>query len=141
MLLPTTQLYTHCVFKNMETSWEVFERCIQDIGHWMLANHLKLNSDKTELLWTGTRHNLSRLTGSEPRLVLGTKVIDASGSACNLAVTFTSDLCLEKHASIISGRCFSTYISCHVYDTHTTRKRHRHSYIGSSPATSTITTV
>ena len=24
-----------------------------NIGHWMSANRLKLNADKTELLWTG----------------------------------------------------------------------------------------
>ena len=31
------------------------------IGHWMSANRLKLNEDKTELLWTGTKHSLSLL--------------------------------------------------------------------------------
>ena len=99
------QLYIHCKFHNMATSRDVLERCIQDIGHWMLANHLKLNPDKAELLCTGIRHSLSRLTDCRPLLVLGTKVINASSCACLLGVTFTPD-CLEKHASIISGRCF-----------------------------------
>ena len=87
----------------MATSWDVLERCIQDTDHWMSANRLKLNPDKTELLWTGTRHGLSRLTNGGPRLVLGDEVIDASSFACLLGVTFTPDLCLEKHASIVSG--------------------------------------
>ena len=39
--------------------------------------------------------------------MLGTEVIDASSSACFLGVTSTPDLCMEKHASIVSGRCFS----------------------------------
>jgi len=26
-----------------------------DVGHWMSANRLKLNADKTELLWAGSR--------------------------------------------------------------------------------------
>ena len=30
------------------------EHCVTDIGHW-----LKLNAEKTELLWTGTKHSLS----------------------------------------------------------------------------------
>ena len=47
-----TQLYIHCEFHKMATSRDVLERCIQDIGHWMSANRLKLNPDKTELLWT-----------------------------------------------------------------------------------------
>ena len=99
-----TQVYIHCEFHNMAPSRDVLERCIQDIGHLMSANSLKLNPDKTELLWTGTRHNLSRLTDGEPRLVLGTEVIDTS--ACLHEVTFTPDLYLEKHASIVSGKCF-----------------------------------
>ena len=68
--------------------------------------HLKLHPDKTELFWTRTRHSLSSHTCSRPWLVLGTKVIDASSSACLLEVTFTQDIRLEKYASIVSGRCF-----------------------------------
>ena len=58
----------------------------------MSANRLKLNPDKTKLLWTGTRSSLSRLVGSRPKLVLGTEVIDASGSPCLHGVTFMPDL-------------------------------------------------
>ena len=90
----------------MATSKDVLECCIQDSGHWMSANRLKLNQDKTELLWTGTRHSFSRLIDSRPRLVLGTEVIDASSSACLLGVKFAPDFCLEKHASIVSRRYF-----------------------------------
>ena len=70
-----TQLYIHCEFHSMATARDVLERCIQDIGHWMSANLLRLNPDKTELLWTGTRQSLSRLISGGPRLVLGTEVI------------------------------------------------------------------
>ena len=101
-----TQLYIHCESHNVATSWDVLERCIQDIDNWMSANRLKLNPDETELLWTGTRYSLSRLTDGGSRLVLGTEVIDASSAACLLGVTFTPDLCLEKYASTVNGRCF-----------------------------------
>ena len=133
--------YIHCKFHNMATSRDVLERCIQDIGHWMSANHLKLNPDKTELLWTRTRHSLSRLTDGGPRLVLGDEVIDTLSSACLLGVTFTPDLCLEKHVSIIRGKCFSSYVSCDMYDVHLTWKWHWRSYIRSSPAGLTIATL
>ena len=101
-----THIYIHCEFHNMATSRDVLERCIQDIGHWMSANRLKLNPDKTELLWTGTKHSLGRLTDDGPRLVPSTEVIDASSSASLLEVTFTPDLCLEKQVYIVSERCF-----------------------------------
>ena len=50
--------------------------------------------------------SFSKLTDDGPRLVLSTEVIDASSYACLLGVTFTPDLCLEKSALIVSGRCF-----------------------------------
>ena len=53
-----TQLYIHYEFHNMATSMDVLEHCIQNIGHWMSANRLKLNPDKTELMRTGTRYSL-----------------------------------------------------------------------------------
>ena len=85
------QRHIHCEFNKIATPRDVLERCIQDIDDWKAANRVKLNTDKTELLWTGTRHSLSRLTGSELRLLLGTEVIDALSSACLLRVTFTPD--------------------------------------------------
>ena len=44
-----TQLYIHCKFHNTATLRDVLERCIQDNGHWMSANCLKLNLDKTQI--------------------------------------------------------------------------------------------
>ena len=35
--------------------------CVVTIGCWMSANHLKLNKDKTELIWINTEKNLQRL--------------------------------------------------------------------------------
>ena len=135
-------VYIHCQFHNMATSRDVLKRCIQDICHWLSENRLNLNPDKTKLFWTGSRPSFGRLTDGGPRLVLGTEVIDASSSACLLGVIFTLDLYLEKHASIVSGRYFFfSYASCDVYDVHSTRKRHRRSYIHSSPAGLTIATV
>jgi len=40
--------------------------CITDVGQWMSANRLKLNTEKTELLWAGSRHSQSSVTVSRP---------------------------------------------------------------------------
>jgi len=52
--------------------------CISEVGHWMSANRLKLNADKTELLWVGSRHKLATFVGCAPSLQLGADVIRAS---------------------------------------------------------------
>ena len=54
------------------------ERCITDMDNWMSANRLKLNLDKTELLWAGTRYNMSMLNVSGPSLQLNNVTVNAS---------------------------------------------------------------
>ena len=44
----------------------------------MFASRLKLFTDKTELAWTGSRHNLSLLGGCGPSLQLDDDVIKPS---------------------------------------------------------------
>jgi len=63
-----TQLYTHCQPDETVAAVAVLERCIKDVDDWMSANRLKLNMDKRELLWVGTKFNLSKLNGSGPSL-------------------------------------------------------------------------
>ena len=78
-----TQLYLHCDSNSIVQSVTTLEQCITAIGKWMSANHLKLNTDKTELLWTGSRHCLRGLSGNGPSLVLG--VDDSSRGKPKLA--------------------------------------------------------
>ena len=42
----------------MASSADQLERSVLDIGHWMSANRLKLNADKTELLFASSGHSL-----------------------------------------------------------------------------------
>ena len=45
-----TQLYCSFKFHDQTASVQAIESCLNDIDAWMLANMLKLNRDKTELL-------------------------------------------------------------------------------------------
>ena len=40
-------------------SAQVTESCFNDVDEWMLANMLKLNRDKTELLVIGPKHKVN----------------------------------------------------------------------------------
>ena len=51
------------------------EDCISEVGHWMSANRLKLNADKIEILWVGSRHKLDTFGGCAPSLQLCANVI------------------------------------------------------------------
>ena len=52
-LADDTQLYVHCSHDEVTSAVLRLENCIEDVSDWMLANRLKLNADKTELLWPG----------------------------------------------------------------------------------------
>ena len=70
------------------------ESCLNDIDAWMLANMLKLDRDKTELLVIGPKHKVSpSIKGNH---VTG-KYIEVSSNSRNIGVIFYSHVNLEKH--------------------------------------------
>ena len=66
-----TQLYVHCRRCDTSTAVDRLEECITEVGQWMSANRLKLNTHKTELLWAGSKHGLAYLGSNRPSLRLG----------------------------------------------------------------------
>ena len=101
-----TQLYPHCESSSLTQSITSLEQCVTAICNWMSANHLKLNAEKTELLWTGSKHALCGLCGNGPPLLLGRDNINAASSACLLGVLVTPDLFLTKCVLMVSRSCF-----------------------------------
>jgi len=69
------------------------QQCITDIGCWMSANRLKLNTDKTELLWISSKYNLSVLQGCGPALQLGSDVVEPCTDHAQLLKVTLSALC------------------------------------------------
>ena len=55
------QLYLGCKTNEANLSLAALECCVTAISHWMSANCLKLNMEKTEWLWTVSRSNLDQL--------------------------------------------------------------------------------
>ena len=90
----------------MTTAGQRLELCITDVRHWMAANRLKLNADKTELLWAGSKYSLTLLGSSGPPLRLGDETVTASDHVRLLGVTISSDLSPVKHVGTISSSCF-----------------------------------
>jgi len=101
-----TQLYVHCRRDDVASAIRQLENCIEDVSHWMSANRLKLNAEKTELLWAGSRHGSSLLGSAGPPLQLRTETVMASDQVRVLGVTITSDLSMDKHVGNVCARCF-----------------------------------
>ena len=100
------QLYLSCKTNEANLSLAALERCVTAISHWMSANRLKLNMEKTEWLWTGSRSNLDRLPKTALKLRLGNDTIDVVDAVRVLGVLITPDLCLDKHVTSVSTKCY-----------------------------------
>ena len=67
-----------------------------DINHWMSAKRLKLNIDKTELIWTGTKYSVTAGNASFLSLQLGADVILPSQHVRVLGLVISADLGAPK---------------------------------------------
>jgi len=97
----------------------------------MSANRLKLNMDKTELLWAGTRY-MSMLNDSGPSLQLNNITVNASQHVRVLGVHFSSDLSLDKHVQYLSARSASiTFVNSDASGVRLTLIRRQHPFMPS----------
>ena len=106
MFADDTQLYVHCGRDNTALTIVRLQHCIMDSNHWMSASRLKLNVDKTELIWTGMKYSVTARNASFLSLTLGADVILPSQHVPLLGVVISAELGLEKHVSNVSATCF-----------------------------------
>jgi len=92
-----TQLYLQCQRRDITTTIQRREICTTDVRHWMTANRLKVNADKTELCFSCWQRTAP--------LRLGDETITASDHVRLLGVTISSDLSTDKHVSHACSAC------------------------------------
>ena len=90
------QLYCSLKLHDQVASVQAIESCLNDIDAWMLANMLKLNRDKTELLVIGPKRKVNPPIKG---IYVAGDYIEASSSARNIGVIFDSHVNLEKHVT------------------------------------------
>ena len=99
------QLYVYCTVAEAPAALQRILGCIEAIDSWMGSNRLKLNPDKTQLIWLGTKQRLATLDITPVRLHEGT-VIKPSTSVRNLGVIFDSELSMLEHVSSVTRAYF-----------------------------------
>jgi len=99
-----TQLYGFTTTDNVQNLIDRITRCINDIGKWMLKNKLKLNEDKTEILF---------IRGSACKDIDNINIningheISAQTKIKNLGVVLDPDMSMKSH---VSNLCKSLYL-------------------------------
>jgi Reverse transcriptase (RNA-dependent DNA polymerase) len=104
MYADDTQLYVHCKPSGMIDAVARLEQCINRVDKWMAACRLKLNSDKSEVIWVGLARTLQK--HPSPEVTVGISVIQASDKVQLLGVGISADLTFDRHVMKIAGQCF-----------------------------------
>ena len=82
------------------------EKCINEINIWMTQNLLKLNSDKTEIILFGTRHQLSKV--DDIGIQIGNNTVKPANHVMNLGFVMDSLLKNGPHVNKITTSCYCT---------------------------------
>jgi len=99
-----TQLYLHVKAASCETELLRLSECISDIDSWMSSNRLRMNADKTQFIWLGTKQQLAKIHCSAVNL--GTVSLPIVTEVTCLGVIFDSELTFSKHVKSVVRRCF-----------------------------------
>jgi len=90
----------------MQSAAAITAQCVTAIENWMAADRLRVNADKTELMWTGAKHNLLKIPGGGFSLTLGGAHIKSSDVVRLLGVLLTPNLSMNKHVTSLSAKCY-----------------------------------
>jgi hypothetical protein len=99
-----TQVYISAPAAEASVAVERFALCVERIADWMGSSRLKLNADKTQLIWTGTRQQLAKVDITEVMLMSAT--VPFSDSVSDLGVIIDSELTMSKQVAALSRSCF-----------------------------------
>ena len=74
----------------------------------MSKNRLKLNADKTQLIWLGTRQQLVKLTVTQLRLTssLVTSVVEFDSTVTELGLVLDNQLSMRAQVAAVCRSCF-----------------------------------
>ena len=78
--------------------------CISEIDSWMSSNRLKLNSEKTQFIWFGTKQQLKKV--SIDRISLGDGEVEFLQTVNDLGVHLDANLVMKDHVNRISRAAF-----------------------------------
>ena len=84
---------------------ERFVCCVERVRDWMGSNRLKLNEDKTQVIWLGTRQQLDKNLPQTLTLRNGT-VLQFSTVVNNLGILLGSQLTMADHIDAVTRSGF-----------------------------------
>ena len=98
------QTYASCTAADQHTATAHLLTCVFEIDRWMSLNRLKLNADKTEFIWLGTRQQLEKVHITA--LQVGEQSVMPLKKVRDLGVIIDCELTMEDHVKNVVRSCF-----------------------------------
>jgi len=98
-----TQLYDNCRLDDVSRVRSKMSSCVADVSQWCESRRLQLNTDKTEVIWFGSRANLNKLHSQEHHIQISSEIIIPTSVVRDLGVQLDSELSMKQH---IAATCF-----------------------------------
>ncbi len=92
-----TQLYISFspnIVEDEAKTIESLEKAIEEVKHFMISNRLKLNDDKTEAMFLGTKSKLNQVKSAG--INVGDSKIEPANSVKNLGIIFDKNLNMDE---------------------------------------------
>jgi len=80
--------------------------CITDIELWCRSHGLKLNADKSDVIWLGIRQQFVMINQADMDIHLPSGILRSSETARNLGVTIDQQMKFDTRARACSRSCF-----------------------------------
>ena len=100
------QLYAHSALKDIRSMRVHLQNCISEVREWCTSHRFQLNDAKTELIWFGSRANITKLASSDCSLLVGGNIIKPSTTVRDLGVLLDSELSLKQHVNKVVSSCY-----------------------------------
>jgi len=76
------------------------------VENWCASKRLKLNEDKTEFMWCGSRASFKKMASNDLSLRVGNDVITSVNAVRDLGVTLDFELTMQRHVNKVASACF-----------------------------------
>ena len=98
------QICGHCDTGQTGQLISMFSNYVDEVKNWMASNRLRLNPDKTELIWLASSRRLDQCPAGS--LLVSGAHVKPSMKVRHLGVYIDSDLSLSSHISQVTSTCF-----------------------------------
>ena len=100
-----TQLYTSFKPNSLLNVCDDLLSTASDVNDWMIANKLKMNTDKTEIMLCGTTNKLRNV--DIERIKIGDDFVDFSQEVKDLGILIDQNISFNNHVSYLRKCCYA----------------------------------